>query len=117
MSLSSGLFITGLVLSNMAGEPYPDLKSGWFGSDMRYPEFMGRRFFTIFLPLLMSDMFKCFGSIDEEASETFLSRPSRVQSLKDKQRVYDENFSGMLGIAFIYFSYIVNHPRIIKQLY
>lgn len=101
------MFVTCLISSNMSGEPYPDLKRDWLDSDLRYPEFMNSYSFVPLLGLFLSDMVKVFGTIEEESSETFLFRPLRAQGSKDKQRVYDENFTGLLGAAFIYFSYIV----------
>ena len=92
----------------MAGEPYPDLKQGWFGSDLRYPEFMSYGRFYFVLTTFLSDMGKAFGSVDDDSSVTFMFRPLRKQKLNDKQRVYDENLSGLLGVALIYFSYWVS---------
>ena len=97
----------GLVASNMAAEPYPDLKQDWFGSDLRYPEFMSSPSFYYLFIYFLSDMSGCFSSIDDESGTTFMFRPFRNQNPKNKDIIYKENLSGLIGVAFIYFSYWV----------
>lgn len=95
----------------MASEPYPDLKRSWLDSELRYPEFMGYQRFYPLLILFLNDMSACFASEDPDASETYMFRPWRQRAEKDKQMIYEENFVGLAGVAFLYFSYWVRRKK------
>ena len=92
----------------MSDEPFPKIGSGWFIDDLRYPAFMSQPYAYMLQMWFINDAASIFSCDDSGGKSDFLFRLWRLPSEKEKWLGWKENLKGILGLAYIYFSYWVN---------
>lgn len=101
----------------MSDEPFPSIGSGWLIDDLRYPAFMSQPYAYLLQIWFVNDAASIFSCSDVEGKSNFLFRLWRLPSEKEKWLGWKENFNGILGLAYIYFSYLVRRIIIDIDIY
>ena len=91
----------------MAGEPYPRIGSGWYIDDLRFPAFMSQPSAYFLQIWFIRDTVSIFRSEDDAITTTLLFRPWKGTKVREEWKGWNDNFKGILCLAYIYFSYWV----------